>query len=98
MATRTYIVSVILSIGILMIYSMSTVNTRIVTVSRPSLITFERLHNANLAKLQCPCSQLAISYRSMLDITLPRYHQVRNRADPKIHRWFQKTNEKSSCA
>lgn len=76
MATRAYIFALILSIIILTIYSVSTVHTRSVAIVRPSLETFDRLQTAHLIKLQCSCSQLAISYNNMFDIPLPRYHQV----------------------
>ena len=76
-ATRIYVVALILSIAILTLYSSIISNTRLITVSKPSIQTFEALHQAFADTLSCPCSQLAIPYSQVIIASAPKYHQVR---------------------
>ncbi|CAF5126898.1 unnamed protein product, partial [Rotaria sp. Silwood1] len=73
-ATRIYAILLVVGFTTLMIYSSSTLNTRSVTISNPSLATFERLHSTYPQTLICPCSQLAAPYSKILFISPPRYH------------------------
>ncbi|CAF4248165.1 unnamed protein product, partial [Rotaria sordida] len=77
-ATRIYLILLVVGITTLMIYSSSILNTRTVTISNPSLTTFERLHSTYPQTLICPCSLLTIPYNKILFISPPRYHPVRN--------------------
>ncbi|CAF1463847.1 unnamed protein product [Rotaria sordida] len=48
---------------------------QIVTIKHPSLVTYEQLYNDHSATLQCPCSQISISYEKFLNVTYI-LHQV----------------------
>lgn len=78
-ATRYYIVVLLISVIVLAFYSSLSVRVITVAVSNPSRDTFERLHKTYPLTLTCPCSQIAIPQEKMVDISLPRFHQVRNR-------------------
>ncbi|CAF4229041.1 unnamed protein product, partial [Rotaria sordida] len=60
-ATCIYIILLVVGITILMVYASSTISTRPVTISNPSLATFERLHSTYQTALACPCSQMESS-------------------------------------
>ncbi|CAF5152176.1 unnamed protein product, partial [Rotaria sp. Silwood1] len=57
-----------------MIYSSSTINTRSVTISNPSLATFDKLQSTYSQTLRCSCSQLAVNYGKIRLFLPPRYH------------------------
>ncbi|CAF4111614.1 unnamed protein product [Rotaria sp. Silwood2] len=75
LATRIYIVLFALSVLILLIFTGTSAQTRVVTVSSPSLTTFEQLSTDYPSTLSCPCSQISIPYDRFLAFS-PEYHQV----------------------
>ncbi|CAF2844404.1 unnamed protein product [Rotaria sp. Silwood2] len=42
---------------------------QIVTIDRPSLITYEKLYDQHSSTIQCPCSQLAVPYGTFSNVT-----------------------------
>lgn len=76
-ATRVHITLLACSIIILAFYSSLTLRTRSISVSQPSITTFERLDRAYSLTLTCLCSQVAIPHKKMLITSPARYHQVR---------------------
>ena len=74
-ATRTYIVLFVLSVLILLIFTGISAQTHVVTVSSPSVTTFEQLSIDYPLTLSCPCSQSSIPYNRFLAFN-PEYHQV----------------------
>ena len=75
--TYIYAILLIISVAILAFYSLLIVQTHSVTISTPSLSTFETLHNAYSETLDCPCSQLAIPHTKIYNFSDPVYHPVR---------------------
>lgn len=77
-ATRVYVTLVALSVIILAFYSSLTIYTQSISVSKPSLVTFERLYDAYSLTLTCPCSDVAVPHGKMVKMSPPTYHQVRS--------------------
>jgi hypothetical protein len=65
-----------LAVIVLSIYSTFTVYTRHITVSKPSLATFEKLHSAYAETLKCPCSKISIPHGNMTTLLSMEFHPV----------------------
>jgi hypothetical protein len=76
-ATTVYIILLVVSVIILAFYSSITVHIKSVTVSMPSVATFERLYELYPLTLICPCSQVAVPHNKMITFSQPRFHQVK---------------------
>ena len=74
-STRLYLVLMLISIVILLVYSGSSVQLRRFQVHHPSLTAFDQLHSKYSSTLQCPCEQITIPYRSFVSID-PTLHPV----------------------
>ncbi|CAF4106479.1 unnamed protein product [Adineta steineri] len=74
-STRVYLLSFVVGIIILVFYASISVQIRSITVYQPSLNEYERLYKRYSSTLVCPCTNLSISYSSIIDI-VPHYHQV----------------------
>ena len=74
-ATRIYVVLFVLSVLIVLIFNGISAQTHFVTVSSPSVTTFEQLSIDYPLTLTCPCSQSSILYKRFLAFN-PEYHQV----------------------
>lgn len=75
-STRIYLFLLVSALVILIIYVGLGAQTTHVVVNNPSLEKFEILQVKYAETLRCPCSQIAIKYKSFLQIK-PVYHQVR---------------------
>ncbi len=74
-ATRLYILFLLIGLLILGFYTSLVKHTQTHTVSFPSLAEFEKLKHLNLSNLICPCSRFSMSYARIVSIA-PRYHQI----------------------
>ena len=75
-STRLYLILLIMSLLVLVIYSGFGIQTIHVTVQEPSAELFEKLQLQYSETLQCPCSQIAVKYERFIQIQ-PTYHRVR---------------------
>ncbi len=75
-ATYIYCTLLITCVIIIAFYSSLTIQTESVTISTPSLSTFETLYETYSETLKCPCSEIAVSYTDMFTVSDPIYHQV----------------------
>ncbi|CAF4625570.1 unnamed protein product, partial [Rotaria sp. Silwood2] len=73
--TRVYVILLATGVSILTFYSLLTVHNLAITVTKPSLDTFERLYSAYPLSVSCPCSKVAIPLREMVITSPVRYHQ-----------------------
>lgn len=89
-STRLYLLLLIISFVILVVYVAFGVHTVHVTVDNPSLITYETLQIQFSETLKCPCTQIAVKYGSFVQIE-PIYHQVENDLFNLLH--FSTSNE-----
>ena len=74
-STRVYLFLLIIALTILFIYTGLGTQTIHVIINNPSLEKFETLQMKYAETLRCPCSQIAIKYKSFLQIQ-PIYHPV----------------------
>ena len=74
-SSRIYVVLLILTVLVLALFNGLGQTTISVTVSSPTLATFEQLQAAYPSKLLCPCVQIAVPYSIFLSVTAS-YHQV----------------------
>ncbi|CAF1689397.1 unnamed protein product, partial [Adineta ricciae] len=75
-ATRFYIILFVISFGIILIFLNLDTQITLVTISSPSLSTFEGLDKKYSSTLTCSCSNIAISYSSFISISVSTYHQI----------------------
>ena len=74
-ATRFYLILLIASMSILLLYHTLYEKTVHIKVSNPTLETFERLQAAYSSTFSCQCREISMVYGSFSSIT-PTYHQV----------------------
>lgn len=74
-STRAYIILLIITLLVLIIYTALGIETVHVIVSKPSLETYQELSLKYFQTLKCPCSQIAVKYGQFINIQ-PIYHQV----------------------
>jgi hypothetical protein len=77
LATRIYLLLLIVSVIILVIYTFIDTQTKLVTIVNPSQQQFDqlRLHPRSSPTLDCPCQNIIVSYQSFISIK-PHYHQL----------------------
>ncbi|CAF4341514.1 unnamed protein product [Rotaria sp. Silwood2] len=73
--TRIYLLVLFLSSTILVIYTGSNVDKRIINIKNPSKIVYENLFKKFPLTLKCPCDQIVIPYGSFISFS-PEYHPV----------------------
>jgi hypothetical protein len=74
-ATRIYIVLIVLSLVIITLCLVLIPQTYIKTIKDPTQAKFSHYHSLYPSSLQCPCSSISIPYNVFLTIE-PRYHQM----------------------
>jgi hypothetical protein len=74
-ATRVFIVVLIICVIGFGFYTFLSSTTQVVTIMQLSLVTYEKLFNEQSVTLQCPCSKLSIPYGAFLNVTFV-LHQV----------------------
>ena len=76
LATRIHATLMGVSITALILYLSIDIRTSTITVSQPSLATFEDLQNTYPDTLSCPCSQISTAFKQLIILSSPKYHQV----------------------
>ena len=73
--TDVYLISLIITIFILVLFN--SLNTEIISinVSNPSLNTYNNLESFYPYTLKCPCSRILIPYKKFVSFS-PRFHQI----------------------
>jgi hypothetical protein len=74
-ATRLYLLLMILSMAVITIYTLSSLRIQIVTIQNPSRMVFEQLHDEYSSTITCPCTNIAISYKLFTSLS-PKFHPV----------------------
>jgi hypothetical protein len=80
-----------IGVMILIFYESISIRTRSITVHKPSLNEYERLYAQYSSTLVCPCTDLSVSYSSIMSIQ-PRYHQVCSSDFVKNDAWLLYAN------
>ncbi|CAF3755200.1 unnamed protein product, partial [Adineta steineri] len=74
-STRIFIVLLILSLTILLLYTSLADITKTINVPTPDLIKYEQLYSKYSQTLTCPCQHISINYENFLSIEYT-FHQV----------------------
>ncbi|CAF3339959.1 unnamed protein product [Rotaria sp. Silwood2] len=74
-STRVFIVSLMLSLTILIIYTSAVSVTKTVTIQTPDINQYKQLYERYQKTLSCPCKQVSIDYKTFLHINYT-LHQV----------------------
>ncbi|CAF0883031.1 unnamed protein product [Adineta ricciae] len=74
-ATRLYILFLLIGLIILGCYTFITTHTNTYNFDSPSMDDFEELHLQHASGLECQCTHMSISHGRMLTI-IPRYHEI----------------------
>ncbi|CAF3702089.1 unnamed protein product, partial [Adineta steineri] len=74
-STRIFIVLLILSLTILLLYTSLANITKTINVPTPTLTKYEQLYSKYSQTLTCPCKQISINYEKFLSIEYT-FHQV----------------------
>lgn len=70
-----YLLLMFLSMMVICIYFFTSIRIQIISVRNPSLMVFNQLHNTYPNTLECPCSHIAIPYKSFTTLS-PKFHPV----------------------
>ncbi|CAF0854600.1 unnamed protein product [Adineta steineri] len=74
-STRLYVLLLILSITILLLYTSLADITKTINVPAPALTKYEQLYSKYSQTLTCPCQHISINYEKFLSIEYT-FHQV----------------------
>ncbi len=74
--TRVYLVSLLIAMVIILIYTSLRRDTITVIVDSPSVLKYTQLYAQYPVTLKCPCSRIAIKYDKFILQIEPQYHQV----------------------
>ncbi|CAF1057497.1 unnamed protein product [Adineta steineri] len=75
-ATRFYVIFVLIALLVIIIFSALNLQIHLITISTPTLSTFESLQDQYPSSLSCPCSQITIQYSTFATVEPKNYHQV----------------------
>ena len=89
-STRLLIVLLVLSVGILLIYTSQVPVTITTTIDSPSLSKYLALYNKYGDKVSCPCTNLAFPQETFISLT-PEFHQVCS-SDFITNKWINVIN------
>ena len=67
-STRIFIILLVLSLTVLLLYTSTVRVTRTVTVQAPNLDQYSSLYRLHSQTLACPCTKIAINYKAFLRI------------------------------
>ncbi|UJR29678.1 hypothetical protein I4U23_017226 [Adineta vaga] len=73
--TRVYLILLTGSLLVLLLFTSLSTQTTSITISNPSLIVYKDLQMLYSNTLNCPCSTMAIPYRTFIKLS-PIFHQV----------------------
>ena len=74
-STRLFILLLIASLAILIVYTSRTQITHTVTIESPSLSVYSSLYQSYSEKLICPCTTIAIARKEFISLK-ENYHQI----------------------
>ncbi|CAF1154090.1 unnamed protein product [Adineta steineri] len=74
--TRIYLILLITTLFILIIYTSLKQETVTDSVSYPSLSKYEELFVQYPVTLQCPCNRITIKFKEFISQTEPQYHEI----------------------
>lgn len=74
--TRIYLILLVFSLFIIILYGLLRQETSIVIIKSPSLSTYRELFSQYPLTLKCPCSRTAIKYNKFISQNEPQYHQI----------------------
>lgn len=74
-ATRLYVILLTASISILVLLHGLNQTTMSITISSPTVNTFEQLQATYPSTFSCQCQQISVTYGSFVSM-IPSYHQV----------------------
>ncbi|CAF4216687.1 unnamed protein product, partial [Adineta steineri] len=75
-ATRFYTIFFLIALLVIIIFSAFYLHIHPITISTPTLSTFESLQDQYSSSLSCPCSQITIRYANFVTVEPRNYHQV----------------------
>ena len=75
LSTRLYLVIFFIILFLFVLYTSLSSETLIITKSEPTFEQYEDLYEDYSNRLQCPCENISISYKSFLS-TQPNYHSI----------------------
>ncbi|CAF0824759.1 unnamed protein product [Adineta steineri] len=75
LATRLYIISLLISIYVIILFSYSPNEIFNETIINPSEQEYEKLDEKYSSALTCPCTQISIPYEDLITIEV-KYHQI----------------------
>ncbi len=74
-ASRVYVVQLVISVLIVILFKSIEQTTISETISFPSLATFDQLQAKYPSTLSCSCQQVAVAFYSFASLK-PNFHQV----------------------
>ena len=74
-STRLYIFFLLLLVSIIILYTLSSKATEQKIIQTPSKLRYEQLTESYSSTLQCPCTQLSVTYKEFIKINAS-FHQV----------------------
>ena len=74
-STRIYIILLIVSLFVLLVYLSLENTTQIKTIKNPSIDQFDLLYQEYSDSVQCPCQKLSIQYQTFIRF-YPQFHSV----------------------
>ncbi|UJR18639.1 hypothetical protein I4U23_005547 [Adineta vaga] len=74
--TRVYLILLLSSLFILILYTLLRQETFIEIIQNPSVSKYRELFSQYSFKLQCPCSRIAIKHNQFISQLKPQYHPI----------------------
>ncbi|CAF0800094.1 unnamed protein product [Adineta steineri] len=74
--TRIYLILLITTLFILIIYTLLKQETKTVSVPHPSLSKYKELFVQYPVTLQCPCNRITIKFKKFISQIEPQYHEI----------------------
>ncbi len=73
-STRLYIPVLFIAMSILLVYTITNVQSKQIQIQNPSLTTYTNLYN-KYGNVRCPCTEIFMPYEKFLEL-IPEFHQV----------------------
>ena len=74
-STRLFIVLMIITLSVLVLYTSLTIITQTVTIKQPTVNVYTELQTKYSQTLICPCTQISIDYEQFISFD-PTFHQI----------------------
>lgn len=85
LATRVFIIAIILIMSVLLIYTAWYETTKTINIHRPTIETYLNLQSKYSQTLHCPCTSISNAYKHFISFQ-PTFHQICN-SDFIIKKW-----------